>query len=171
MLEFILMIVVLIIGVMLFGKTDTKKELLNQVGLDLSEGNYEDKKGKEFRKFSLKAMKAVIDLDSYFAPNENSFISYMSKKLHAAVLGRYVEEFNGNYELRTLNLGVKKNYIQHAETVISRREKDLKEGKNVSLSSSVNFSDKKSAKRYCEILWDKYQYPWPDDWMQKDGYL
>lgn len=45
MAEFVIMIAILVICGLLFGKADTKKELLNQVGLDLSERNYDNKKG------------------------------------------------------------------------------------------------------------------------------
>ena len=44
MVEFIIMIAIVVICGLLFGKADTKKELLNQVGLDFSERSYENKK-------------------------------------------------------------------------------------------------------------------------------
>ena len=65
---------------------------------------------------------------------------------------------------------MKKHYVQHANTVIYRRIEDVRKGNAASLAKNVLFSDKKSIKRYCEILWEKYQYPWPEDWMQKDEY-
>lgn len=63
MAEFIIMIAIIVICGLLFGKADTKRELLNQVGLVLSDRNYENKKEEEFRKYSIKAMKAVVDLN------------------------------------------------------------------------------------------------------------
>ena len=53
MAGFILMLVVLAVCGLLFGKADTKKELLNQVGLDLSSNRYETKKEDEFKKYAL----------------------------------------------------------------------------------------------------------------------
>lgn len=87
MAEFVIMIAILVICGLLFGKADTKKELLNQVGLDLSERNYENKKEEEFRKYSIKAMKAVVDLDYYKAQNEKDFLEFMSDRLNLAVHG------------------------------------------------------------------------------------
>jgi hypothetical protein len=92
MAEFIIMVAILVICGLLFGKADTKKELLNQVGLDLSENNYQNKKENEFRKYSLKAMKAVIDLDYYKAQNEKDFLEFLSDKLDLAAHGRYVDD-------------------------------------------------------------------------------
>lgn len=169
MAEFIVMIAIFLICGLLFGKADTKKELLNLVGLDFSGSNYENKKENEFRKYSIKAMKAVVDLDYYNAQNERDFLRFMSDKLDLAAHGRYVDDYLGGSEYKSLYLGVKPNYIKHAERVIFRRQKDIEAGNNLPLSKTVVFSNKKSAKKYCEILWEKYQYPWPEDWLQKDG--
>ena len=171
MVEFIIMIAIVVICGLLFGKADTKKELLNQVGLDLSERSYENKKEDEFRKYSIKAMKAVVDLDYYKAQDEREFLDFMSDKLNLAAHGRYEDNYFGGSEYKSLYLGVKTYYVKHAERVVYRRQKDIKAGNNSPLSKTVVFSDKKSAKRYCEILWGKYQYPWPEDWLQKDGML
>ncbi|QFQ12087.1 hypothetical protein C7Y71_003100 [Pseudoprevotella muciniphila] len=168
MATFILMIAIIVICGLLFGKADTKKELLNQVGLDLSENNCKNKKENEFRKYSIKAMKAVVDLDYYNARNEKEFLTFLSDKLDLAQ-GRYVDDDFGGSKYESLNLGVKTNYVKHAERVIYRREMDIKKGNDSPLSKSVVFSDKKSAKKYCELLWEKYQYPWPENWLQKDG--
>ena len=59
MVEFIIMIAIVVICGLLFGKADTKKELLNQVGLDFSERSYENKKKDEFRKYSIKAIEST----------------------------------------------------------------------------------------------------------------
>ena len=171
MVGFIIMIAIVVICGLLFGKADTKKELLNQVGLDLSERSYEKKKEDEFRKYSIKAMKAVVDLDYYKAQDEREFLDFMSDKLNLAAHGRYEDNYFGGSEYKSLYLGVKNNYVKHAERVVYRRQKDIKAGNNSPLSKTVEFSDKKSAKRYCEILWKKYQYPWPENWLQKDGML
>lgn len=47
MAEFILMLAVVVICVLLFGKADSKRKILQQVGLDLSESNYESKKNQK----------------------------------------------------------------------------------------------------------------------------
>lgn len=167
MAGFILTLVVLAICGLLFGKADTKKELLNQVGLDLSQDRYETKKENEFKKYSLQAMKRVIELDYYHAKNEKEFLGFLSDNLDLAVYGRYVTYDWGGEDRQTLSLGVKKHYIEHALTVINRREDDIK--KNGATQANLDFSDKSRAKRYCESLWEKYQYPWPHDWMQNDG--
>ena len=103
--------------------------------------------------------------------NEREFLDFMSDKLDLAAHGRYVDNYFGGTEHESLYLGVKSNYIKHAERVIYRRQKDIKAGNDSPLSKTVMFSDKKSAKKYCEILWEKYQYPWPENWLQKDGML
>ena len=116
-------------------------------------------------------MKAVVDLDYYKAQDEREFLDFMSDKLNLAAHGRYEDNYFGGSEYKSLYLGVKNNYVKHAERVVYRRQKDIKAGNNSPLSKTVEFSDKKSVKRYCEILWEKYQYPWPEDWLQKDGML
>lgn len=167
MAAFILTIVILAICGLLFGKADTKKELLNQVGLDLSQDRYETKKENEFKKYSLQAMKNVVDLDYYYAKNEKEFLDFLSDNLELAAYGRYETNDWGGRDWQSLNLGVKKHYVEHALTVIGRRENDIK--KKEATSVNIDFSDKSRAKKYCEYLWKRYQYPWPHDWMKKDG--
>ena len=29
----------------------------------------------------------------------------------------------------------------------------------------------KIKKKYIDKLWDKYQYPWPEDWLKEDSFL
>ena len=101
MVEFIIMIAIVVICGLLFGKADTKKELLNQVGLDLSERSYEKKKEDEFRKYSIKAMKAVVDLDYYKAQDEREFLDFMSDKLNLAAHGRYEDNYFGGSEYKS----------------------------------------------------------------------
>ncbi len=168
MIEFLIMIAVLVICGLLFGKADTKKELLNQVGLDLCEESYKNQKKREFRKYSIKAMNAIVELDYYKARDENEFLNFMSSKLHIAVHGDYEFDDIGRIEYSSLYLAVKKNYIRHAARVIQRRIDDIKAGNNLQLSKGIIFYNKNSAKRYCAILWEKYQYPWPNDWLQTD---
>ena len=98
MAGFVLMLVILAICGLLFGKADTKKELLNQVGLDLSQNRYETKKEDEFRKYALRAMREVVNLDYYRATDEKSFLDFMSDKLDLAVNGRSVENSWGGFD-------------------------------------------------------------------------
>lgn len=170
MAGFILMLAVLAICGLLFGKADTKKELLNQVGLDLSQNRYETKKEDEYRKYSIQAMKKVVDTFYNGSSNENWFLEIMSDKLQYALNGNTEKNCWGDYEYHPpIYLGVKRHYVEHAYRVIYRRQEDLKQGKKTELAKNVNFMDKKSVKHYCEKLWDKYQYPWPKNWMQNDS--
>ena len=107
MVEFIIMIAIVVICGLLFGKADTKKELLNQVGLDLSERSYENKKEDEFRKYSIKAMKAVVELDYYKAQDEREFLDFMSDKLNLAAHGRYEDNYFGGSEYKSPYLAIK----------------------------------------------------------------
>ena len=170
MAEFIIILAVVVVCALLFGKADTKKELLNQVGLDLSQDRYETKKENEFRKYSLQAMKEAIDLGYRWVTNEVDFLNYLSGKLEHALYGRFEKNSWGEEDyIPPIYLGVKTHYVKHAYRVINRRKDDIKKGNDSPLARNIDFSDKKSAKRYCKILWEKYQYPWPEDWMQNDG--
>lgn len=50
MAYFILMLVTLTIGGLLFGKADTMRSILKEVGLDLSESTYIKQKQREYKK-------------------------------------------------------------------------------------------------------------------------
>lgn len=81
MAEFILIILVLAVCGLIFGKADTKRDILNQVGLDLSDSNYESKKEREFEKYTKKAMKNAIDVENYSAKDESKFLSFLIDRL------------------------------------------------------------------------------------------
>lgn len=168
MAEFIIMVVIVAICCLLFGKADTKKDILNQIGLDLSESAYESKKESEFAKYSKQAIKKAISLDDYNAKDETQFLEYLSDKLYTGMHGKYVDYGNGEEEYIPAWLHMKSHYIEHANTVVGRRIDDIKKG-NTSLLSKCDFTNKSSAKRYAEVLWNKYQYPWPKDWMKRDS--
>ena len=170
MAGFILMLALLAICGLLFGKADRKKELLNQVGLDLSQNSYETRKEDEFRKYSIQAMKKVVDTFYNGSADENKFLEVMSDDLRYALHGKTEKNSWDEYEyLPPIYLGVKKHYVEHAYRVIYRRQEDIKKGKETTFAKNVNFMDKKSVKLYCVKLWDKYQYPWPKNWMQNDN--
>lgn len=170
MAEFILFIVVLVVCGLIFGKADTKKDILNNFGLDLSQNVYESKKESEYRKYVIKAMKNAVNLDSYKAKDESEFLRFLENKLWDSIHGYYVDD-SFYSEKKELNLGVKNHYTEHARTVISRRLEDIEKGNLDLLIPSCDFTNKNDAKHYCEILWNKYQYPWPEDWMKKDSAL
>ena len=81
MAGFVITLILLAVCGLLFGKADTKKYLLNQVGLDLSKDRYETRKEDEFKKYALQAMKKVVDLGLY-CTDENSFLHILSCKGH-----------------------------------------------------------------------------------------
>lgn len=172
MVEFIIMIAILVVCGLLFGKADTKKELLNQVGLDLSERSYESKKENEFEKYCKKAMKVAIDEYNAKGKDEKEFLENIKHMLWIALNpSRGYGENDFSNTTPHYNLQVKKHYIQFARRVIQRRIDDLKSEDCPVLLNHTNYSDKQSLKKYIVKLWDMYQYPWPEDWMQKDGFL
>ena len=171
MVEFFIMIVIIGICYLIFGKADSKNDVLQTVGLKLDDQKYESKKSSEFSKYCVMAMKKCVEREEYKARNENDFLESLDDTLSAAIYGRTV--YYSSYDERTehIYLGVKKHYAKHAATVIYRRKKDIQKGNSKLLCQNCNFSDKREAKRYCELLWEKYQYPWPNNWLQKDSGL
>ena len=152
MAGFILALIVLLICGLLFGKADTKKNILNQVGLDLSQNRYETKKEDEFCRYALQAMRKCIDDEYYNAKDERSFLGYMSRALDKAAYGSFETNAWGEEEYKApTNLGVKKHYIEHAYRVISRRENAIKAGK-ATYVNNIDFTNKSSAKSYCKTL-------------------
>lgn len=171
MVEFFIMIVIIGVCYLIFGKADSKNDVLQTVGLKLDDQKYEGKKMSEFSKYCVMAMKKAVDLDEYKARNENEFLESIDDSLSAAVYGRTVSYGFDDERTQYIYLGVKKHYAKHAATVVYRRKQDIKKGNSKLLCQTCNFSDKRAAKRYCELLWDKYQYPWPNNWLQKDSGL
>ena len=168
MAEFILIILVLAVCGLIFGKADTKRDILNQVGLDLSYSNYESKKEREFEKYTKKAMKNAIDVENYSAKDESKFLSFLIDRLDLYVYGRYEDNGMGIDEYKSLYLGVSTHYVKHALRVACRRQEDMKKG-NTKPLVICDFNNKRAAKKYIEVWWNKYQYPWPEDWKQRDG--
>lgn len=154
MVYFIFLVLILCIVGLVFGKADTKKEILNQVGLDLSASAYEDKKAAEFAKYCKKAIK--IASEGYAANSEEEFL-------------RHAYHFLVQKSCENLYIGVKGHYVDFAIQVLVRRFTAIKHKSGEQISGSFNFSNKYSINRYIDVLWDKYQYPWPKNWLQKDG--
>ncbi|MCM1005195.1 MAG: hypothetical protein NC402_02735 [Prevotella sp.] len=154
MLDFIITIAVVAICLLIFGKADTKKRILNQIGLDLSESKYNNKKEKEFSKYCKKAIK--ISSKNYIAKDELDFINHSYHYLADRC-------FNNLY------VGVKSHYAEFAMTILSRREKAIASGDTCRNLQNLNFAKRGSVKKYIKQLWDNYQYPWPKNWLQNDS--
>ena len=171
MAGFILMIAVVVVCVLIFGKADSKREILQQVGLDLSESNYEAKKQQEFEKYCIKALNASLKDENYKCKDESSFLRHTDNYLSTALWGdEYYDDCTDLYEIKyPIYIDVKKHYIEFARDVVGRRIMDIKDGNVSKISCSGDFSDKSYAKRYIRTLWEKYQYPWPKNWKQQDG--
>jgi len=161
MVEFLIMIFVLVICGLLFGKADTKKELLNNVGLDMSPDRYQDAKESEFKKYCIKAMNNSIDKFGCNGKDEKEFLYNLFSILDKGAFGD--EENNLAY------LEVKNHYIKHACTVVERRLEKLRLNNSSPLMNKCDFMQKSDAKKYIKHLWEKYQCPWPKNWLQRDG--
>ncbi len=153
MIEFIISLIVIVICYLLFGKADTKREILNQVGLDLSEDCYNSKKESEFEKYCKKSIK--IAAKGFEGETEDDFLSFTGNFLSNVY-------WNDSY------IGIKKHYVSFARIVIDRRKRDIFAGNEDKISRRFNFSDSVSRNNYIRILWEKYQYPWPQDWLKSD---
>ncbi len=170
MVEFIIMIAIIVICIMLFGKADSKRTVLNTVGLDLSEKNYTDSKEKEFEKYCKKSMKTAVTDHNATGNNEKEFLERLEYILYyASHDGSYYDEDGLRHEGPSFRLYVYTHYTKFAEKVVSRRIHDLKNGDKTVLLSNCDFKSKQDLKKYIDKLWEKYQYPWPDNWLIKDG--
>lgn len=149
------MLALVAICVLLFGKADSKREVLNIVGLDLSADSYNSQKESEFSKYCIRAM---VNASDWYVGECDYEEQFLSKLADALDRGCYGDESN--------NLGylhVEEHFIKHASNVVYRRSQDLK---NTS-SPVVNFVNKGERTRYIKWMWNKYQYPWPDTWKKK----
>lgn len=162
MAYFILMLVVLTICGLLFGKADTKRSILKDVGLDLSESTYIEQKQREYKKECIKALENAIKYYDYRAHNESELLRYIASALYHA------QYRNG--EGNTISLGVKIHYIEFADTVVKRRQYDLYKNKTSAkqLVTGKDFTNKRLAELYIRKMWEIYQHPWPNNWLQED---
>lgn len=162
MLEFIIMLAIVGVGALIFGKADTKREVLNMVGLDLSESAHENMKINEFEKYCKKALvnSAEKSFQIYADWHELGFLDYLKDTLYEGVWGE--QSNNLNY------LMVKRHYIKHALTVVNRRIKSIKENNNDNFAYGNYTVTRSNFKHYINALWDKYECPWPEDWNQID---
>ena len=171
MAGFIIIIVIIIICISLFGKADTKRTVLQGIGLDLSEKSYNVQKENEFEKYCKKAMKVAISDYNANGKNELDFLNNLDNIFFLKLNGYQISQQDYYDATPNYNLQVKSQYIKFAKTVVNRRIKDLK-GNNVSqLLERCNFMSKQDLRMYVDKLWRKYQYPWPEDWMKEDSFL
>lgn len=163
MIGFIILIVIVLVCCLLFGKADTKREVLNLAGLDLSEQSYERKKEAEFDDNCRKVLKRAYKFAKFRGFAEKDVLNAIDEVLSYA-LG-YTEGYYENFWLGTAH----KHYIRFAYDIIGRREVKLKSGKAKAFSGSI--SSKKDYNRYVDFIWQENQYPWPSDWKKKDSGL
>ena len=161
MAEFIILAVIVIIGLLIFGNADTKRDILREVGLDLSPKNYENKKENEFEKKCIDAMMNSISMYKFESANEKEFLNNLYKVLYKG--SSFGSQYNNLGYLRVNN-----HYIDHAMLVVERRYNDLKNNNADIIKGVFDFSKNRDRRKYIKILWDKYQYPWPDNWLKKD---
>lgn len=169
MAGFIIMIVIIVVCILLFGNADSKRTVLKEVGLDLSEKNYENQKEKEFEKYCKKAMKLAITDYNVYGTSELSFLYDLGSTLDYACDGlnfEHPDDYN-----KKPSLQVSKHYIRFASKVVYRRVKALEKAEAPILLRNCDYSAKGDLKKYIDALWNKYQYPWPKDWKQNDGII
>ena len=167
-MELIIAIIVIAICVILFGKADSKRTVLNQVGLDLSEKSYNTQKENEFEKNCKKAMKEAVSGQCVRGKDEWNFLINLDDVLDFAFRGIKYEH---DYDAPAPNLFVKEHYIKFASTVVGRRIDAIKKVGYPELLANCNYSSKQDLKKYIDKLWARYQYPWPEDWKKEDGIL
>ena len=163
MIEFFILIAIVLVCCLLFGKADTKREVLNLAGLDLSEQNYENKKEAEFEKICRKVLKSAYKFADFRSYEEKDVINAVDDVLSYA-LG-YSDGYYENFWLGTGHT----HYIKFAYEILGRRESNLKSGKAKMFHGSL--SNKSDYNRYIDFIWEENQYPWPSDWKQKDSAL
>ena len=154
-----------------FGEIDFKRNILNAIGLDLKQDYYRKCKEKEFAKNCKKAMKSAINKYNAMGNNEQLFLYRLADILYYASHGDYIFDYDdeGNYISRpNISLYEDKHYIEFAFEVVKRREKDLIDGNDEIIMKGCNFNLKEDTKKYVDRLWERYQHPWPDNWMIKN---
>ena len=148
MLSFLIIMILVWLAGLLFGKADTKREVLNVIGFDLSPNMYETIKQREFNKYC----KEVLELASlnYSASSEMDFLTHIHNTLD--------------------NINFNRNYSRFAQTVVQRRILQVCNKQTSKGGFEIDFSNKRNVKRYINFLWEKYQYPWPKDWIKRDSF-
>lgn len=166
---FVIIVLVIVLIVLIFGKADTKREVLNQVGLDLSASAYESKKESEFANYCMKAMKVAIDNYDANGKDEKEFLSNMNHIFFLSSLGSGIKKYEECDSSLPIYLHVPDYYIRFAREVVNRRLYDIKNSNAPILVKNCNYLSKKELRFYVKVLWKKYQHPWPDDWLKADS--
>jgi len=155
----IVFIVLIVIIGFIFAKADNKRAMLKTIGLDLSGSVYDTLKEKEFSRRCLVALVNASLKIPQDVNGEKQFLNCLIKILYEA-------KFSNNLGY----LGVSSHYINHALTVVNRRYSKFDGSNEVSPLLNIDYNDKNARKRYFKLLWDKYQYPWPSDWLKEDSF-
>lgn len=163
MVGFLVLIAIVLICFLLFGKADSKREVLNLAGLDLSEQSYQNQKEKEFDNYCRGVLKKAYKFAKFKSFEEKDILSAIDDVLSYA-LG-YTDGYYENFWLGTGH----QHYIRFAYDVIGRREMKLK--KNSAKVFNGSISSRSDYNRYIDFIWVENQYPWPSDWKIKDSGL
>ena len=173
-MELLIIVIIIVVCVLIFGKADTKKSMLNSVGLDLSKNAYDTNKRIEFERYCKKAMKAAVEKYNVSGKNEKEFVDLLDDILYRCLYERHYDpidydEYGYPSSHQKLSIPILNHYIMFAYEVLERRIHDLKNGDAPTTLSHYDFSNKSDIKKYVDWIWEKYQYPWPDNWLIKDG--
>lgn len=173
-MELIIIGILIVVCVLIFGKADTKKSMLNSVGLDLSKNAYDTNKRIEFERYCKKAMKAAVEKYNVSGKNEKEFVDLLDDTLYRCLYERHYDsidydEYGYPSSHQKLSIPILNHYIRFAYEVLERRINDIKNNDVQTTSSNYDFSNKKDINKYINWIWDKYQYPWPDNWLIKDS--
>lgn len=164
MSDFLIWVAFIAILFIIFGKTDEKRTVLRSVGLDFSQSNYESMKEAEFKKNCRKAMTEAMDKYNVQGSDEADFLERLDE-----VLNECAYHLKNEWSEPRI-ISVHPHFSKHAMTVIYRRLSDLRKGECEHLLSPCDFKDKKDLKKYIQRLWERYQAPWPENWLTEINY-
>ena len=157
MVYILIIVVIVVIISFIFAKADNKKSMLNTIGLDLSDSAYRMLKEKEFAKKCLAALMNASMKIPQDVRGEEQFLEHL-----IYILGEATYRDDLNY------LHVSPHYIWHAWTVANHRYDEVDKNNKLGLRLNIDFNENNARKKYIQFLWNKYQYPWPSDWLKKE---
>ena len=167
LVAFVILVFFIILCILIFGKADSKRNLLQSVGLDLSESAYEGKKESEFANYCKKAMKVAINNYDVKGEDEKDFLEELEDVLFKSMFSESnCFDDEGIRRVPRYNLQVDNYYANFARDVVRRRLNELRHSNPPLFYPGCNFLSKTDLKKYIEILWKKYQHPWPNDWIK-----
>ena len=171
-----IILIIFAICIFMFAKVDTKREVLGVVGLDIQKNIYESRKEIEYEKYCKKGILLTIEKFDVRGKDEKEFLKSLYKALKNMQEGCYLVQTGKNeegqpiFEKRTTPfIGIKRHYIRFATVVVKRRIDSLKDPDKPILMNPCNYASAKDVAFYIKRLWDEYQYPWPEEWLQRDG--